>query len=125
MTSAFAGYAVVSEQIKSDKLRALAVGTAKRIDPLPDVPTFIESGYQGLEVDNWFGIVAPAGLSKETRDQLNGWFKDALQAPDVRAKFALQGLYPVGSCGDDFAALIKGRYDDYGRMIAEAGIKKE
>ena len=43
----------------------------------------------------------------------------------MKAKFALQGLYPVGTCGADFGALIKGRYDDYGRMITEAGIKKE
>ena len=43
----------------------------------------------------------------------------------MKAKFALQGLYPVGTCGADFGALIKSRYDDYGRMITEANIKKE
>jgi len=125
VTSAFSGYAVVSEQLKSDKLRALAVGTAKRIEPLPNVPTFIEEGFKGLEVDNWFGIVAPAHTPQATLAELNGWFAAALQAPEVKAKFALQGLYPVGTCGADFGALIKGRYDDYGRMITEAGIKKE
>jgi tripartite-type tricarboxylate transporter receptor subunit TctC len=125
VTSAFSGFAVVSEQLKGDKLRALAVGTAKRIDPLPDVPTFIEAGFKGLEIDNWFGIVAPAHTPKETLDQLNGWFKEALAAPEVKSKFALQGLYPVGTCGADFGALIRGRYDDYGRMITEANIKKE
>ena len=51
-------------------------------------------------------------------------FKNALAAPDVKAKFALQGLYPVGTCGADFA-LIKNSYDNYGHMINEAGIKKE
>jgi tripartite-type tricarboxylate transporter receptor subunit TctC len=125
VTSAFSGYAVVSEQLKSDKLRALAVGTAKRIDPLPNVPTFIEAGFKGLEVDNWFGIVTPAGTPKDKVAELTGWFKQGLAAAEVKAKFALQGLYPVGICGADFGALIKGRYDDYGRMITEAGIKKE
>ena len=65
VTSAFAGYAVVSENVKADKLRALAVATMKRIEPLPDVPTFDESGFKNLEVDNWFGIVAPVHTPKE------------------------------------------------------------
>ena len=96
VTSAFAGYAVVSEQIKADKLRALAVATAKRIDPLPDVPTFDEQGFKNLEVDNWFGIVAPAGTPKELLSQYSGWLKAALADPDVKAKLALQGLYQIG-----------------------------
>jgi tripartite-type tricarboxylate transporter receptor subunit TctC len=125
VTSAFSGYAVVSEQVKGDKLRALAVGTAQRIDPLPTVPTFIESGFKGLEVDNWFGILAPAGTASDKLAELTGWFKEALQDSDVKAKFALQGLYPVGTCGADFGALIKSRYDAYGQMIVEAGVKKE
>ena len=125
VTSAFAGYAVVTEHLKAGKLRALAVGTGQRAEPLPDVPTVDESGFKGVHVDNWFGIVAPAGTPKELLAQLNGWFKQALAAPEVKAKFALQGLYPVGTCGSDFGALIKSSYDNYGRMIAEAGIKKE
>jgi tripartite-type tricarboxylate transporter receptor subunit TctC len=125
VTSAFSGYAVVAENVKSDKLRAIAVGTSKRIDPLPDVPTVDESGFKGMEVDNWFGIVAPAGTPKELLAQLNGWFKAALNDPDVKARFAAQGLYPVGKCGTEFGDTIKASYDNYGKMIAEAGIKKE
>ena len=75
VTSAFAGYAVVSENIKADKLRALAVATAKRIEPLPDVPTFDESGFKNLEVDNWFGVVAPVNTSKETLAQFASWLR--------------------------------------------------
>ena len=67
VTSAFAGYAVVSENIKADKLRALAVATMKRIEPLPEVPTFDESGFKNLEVDNWFGIVAPVHTRRRKR----------------------------------------------------------
>ena len=125
VTSAFAGYAVVSENIKADKLRALGVATMKRIDPLPDVPTFDEQGFKNLEVDNWFGIVAPVHTPKETLTQIAGWLKAALQDPDVKAKLALQGLYPVGMCGDEFAAYVKKRFDDYGQMIRESNIKTE
>ena len=125
VTSAFAGYAVVSENIKADKLRALGVATMKRIDPLPDVPTFDELGFKNMEVDNWFGIVAPVHTPKETLAQIAGWLKAALQDPDVKAKLALQGLYPVGMCGDEFAAYVKKRFDDYGQMIRESNIKAE
>jgi tripartite-type tricarboxylate transporter receptor subunit TctC len=125
VTTAFAGYAVVSENVKAEKLRALAVATTKRIEPLPDVPTFDESGFKNLEVDNWFGIVAPANTPKETLNQFAGWLKAALQDPDVKAKLALQGLYPVGMCGDEFAAYIRKRFDDYGEMIRESNIKAQ
>lgn len=125
VTSAFSGLAVVSEHVKADKLRALAVGTAKRIGGMPDVPTLDESGYKGVEVDSWFGIVTPAGTPKETLAQLSGWFRAALQAPEVKAKLAMQELYPVGTCGDEYGALIRKSYDEYGRMISEAGLKKE
>jgi tripartite-type tricarboxylate transporter receptor subunit TctC len=125
VTSAFAGYAVVAEQIKADKLRALGVATLKRIDPLPDVPTFDESGFKNLEVDNWFGVIAPVNTPKDTLAQLVGWFKAALQDPEVKAKLALQGLYPVGMCGDEFGAFIHKRFDEYGEAIRETNIKPQ
>ena len=54
-----------------------------------------------------------------------GWLKAALQDPDVKAKLALQGLYPVGMCGDEFAAYVRKRFDDYGEMIKESNIKAQ
>jgi tripartite-type tricarboxylate transporter receptor subunit TctC len=124
VTSAFAGYAVVSEQIKGEKLRALAVATLKRIDPLPNVPTFDESGFKNLEVDNWFGVIAPANTPKETLGQLVGWFNAALKDKEVLTKLALQGLYPVGMCGDEFGAFIRKRYDEYGQSIRDSNLKQ-
>ena len=57
--------------------------------------------------------------------QLVGWFTAALQVPEVKAKLAVQGLYPVGKCGADFGAFIRKQYDDYGRAIREANIKPQ
>jgi tripartite-type tricarboxylate transporter receptor subunit TctC len=125
VTSAFSGYAVVSEHVKAGTLRALAVATLKRIDPLPDVPTFDESGFKNLEVDNWFGVIAPEKTPKEMLTQLSGWFATAIQAPDVKAKLAIQGLYPVGMCGDEFGAFVRKRYDDYGEAIRASGVKPQ
>ena len=125
VTSGFAGYAVVSEQIKGDMLRPLAVATLKRVDPLPDVPTFDESGFKGLEVDNWFGVIAPAGTPRETVNELAGWFAAALKVPEVKAKLALQGLYPVGLCGAEFAEFARKRYDEYGEALRATGLKAQ
>src|SRR6516162_4262793 len=97
----FANYATVSEQLNAGKLRALATGSRTRIEPLPEVPTFAESGYKDYEVENWFGIVAPAKTPKETISQLIDWYSAALQVSEIKA-LAAQGLFPVATCGADF-----------------------
>lgn len=119
VTSAFSGYAVVSEQIKAGTLRALGVATLQRIEPLPDVPTFDESGFKGLEIDNWFGVVAPARTPKDVLARYADWFGAVLKDPEVKAKLALQGLYPVGTCGDAFGELVRKRFGEYGEAIRE------
>jgi tripartite-type tricarboxylate transporter receptor subunit TctC len=118
-------YSSVAEHLKADKLRALAVVTRTRIEPLPQVPTVAESGFKDFAVDAWFGVYAPAKTPTKTVSQLAGWFSAAMQIPEVKAKFVVQGLHPVGTCGADFAAHIRKQYDDYGRVIREANIKAE
>jgi tripartite-type tricarboxylate transporter receptor subunit TctC len=125
VTSAVANYVDLVEHLKAGKLRALATFAPVRIGPLPELPTIAESGYKESEYWNWFGVVAPARTPKEAVSQLAGWFRAALQAPEVRAKLVVQGLYPVDTCGADFAAFLHKEYDDYGRVIREANIKAE
>ena len=123
VTSVFADYAAVAELLKAGKLRALAVSTRSRMEQLPDVPTFIESGYKDLDADIWFGVVAPANTPKDTLSQFTGWFTAALQVPEVKAKFAALGLLPVGTCGADFGAYLRKQYEEYGRLIRELNIR--
>jgi tripartite-type tricarboxylate transporter receptor subunit TctC len=125
VTSALATYSTSAEQLKAGRLRALAAATRTRIEPLPDVPTIAESGYKDYEVDFWLALFAPAQTPKAVVSQLAGWFAAALQAPEVKARLVVQGLYPVGTCGVDFAALLRKQYDDYGRVIREANIEAE
>jgi tripartite-type tricarboxylate transporter receptor subunit TctC len=125
VTSMLADYAGVAEQLKAGRLRALATASPTRVELLPDVPTVAESGYKDFEVDLWFGLVAPAKTPKETASRLAGWFTAALQVPEIKAKLAIQGLYPVGMCGADFATYLRKQYDEYGRIIREANIKVE
>ena len=125
VTAVLQNYSEVVEQLKADKLRALAVTSTKRIEPLPDVPTVIELGYKGYEVEVWFGVVAPAKTPKPATAQLAAWFTAAMQASDVKPKLLNLGLYPVGICGDDFGAYIRNQSEEYGRIIREANIKAE
>jgi tripartite-type tricarboxylate transporter receptor subunit TctC len=125
VTSALSDYAVVAEQIKAGRLRALATASSERIEPLPDVPTVAESGYRDYAVDVSFGLFAPAKTPKETIAQLTGLFIAALQAPETKRKLVAQGLFPIGKCGADFSVLIRKQYDEYGRIIRDANIKVE
>jgi tripartite-type tricarboxylate transporter receptor subunit TctC len=125
VTSVFTDYPPLAEQLKAGKLRALATGSRTRAEALPDVPTVAESGYKDYDVEQWFGLFAPAKTPKETVSQLVGWFTAALRVPEVKAKLVVQGLYPVGICGADFGAFFRKQYDDYGRAIREANIKVE
>jgi tripartite-type tricarboxylate transporter receptor subunit TctC len=125
VTAVLQNYSEVVEQLKAGKLRALAVTSTKRIEPLPDVPTVIELGYKDYEVEVWFGVVAPAKTPKPATAQLAAWFTAAMQASDVKPKLLNLGLYPVGICGDDFGAYIRNQSEEYGRVIREANIKAE
>ncbi|MEA3024985.1 MAG: hypothetical protein QOF91_270 [Alphaproteobacteria bacterium] len=124
VTAVMASYPNLAELIATGKLRALATASAARIEPMPNVPTVAESGFKDFESDIWFGLVAPAKTPGEATSQLGAWFTAALKDPEVTPKLAAQGLFPVGTCGADFAAPKK-QYDDYGRAIRDANIKAQ
>jgi tripartite-type tricarboxylate transporter receptor subunit TctC len=125
VTSGLATYSTASEQLDAGKLRSLATLSRKRIEPLPDVPTVGELGYKDVEQDYWIGMLAPAKTPRERILQLAGWFTAALQLPALSGKLAPLGLYPAGTCGTDFAALLRKQYEDFGRAIRAANIKAD
>ena len=111
--------------VKSGRLRALALSTAKRSAILPDVPTFEESGVQGMIVNNWFGVFAPAGLPKPLVARLHGAVMDAVKAPDVRAKLTALSMETVASTPLEFDAHLKAELARWGKVVKAAGIKPE
>jgi tripartite-type tricarboxylate transporter receptor subunit TctC len=125
VTSMFGSYSNVTAHLSAGKLRALAVGMPKRAEPLPDVPTVAESGYKDFAVDAWFGAFAPAKIPKEIVSRLANWFTAAMQVPEVKAKLVAQELYPVGTCGSDFAIYVREQYEYFGRVIRDSNIKAE
>jgi tripartite-type tricarboxylate transporter receptor subunit TctC len=125
VTAAITSYGTAAEQITAGKLRALAATSRTRITALPDVPTVAESGYVDYRIDVWLGLFAPANTPKGTVAQLADWFTAAVWSPEVGAKLMAQGLYPVGTCGADFAELLRSQYEEYGRVIREMNMKAE
>ena len=125
VTMMFGTYANVAEHLKSGKLRAIATTTPRRIDELPDLPTVAESGFPDYAVPAWFAALAPANTPKAAVSQLAAWLTAALQAPEIEQKLLIQGLYPSGLCGDEFAAHLRDQFDELGRIIRESNIKAE
>ena len=125
LTSVYADYPTVVEQLKAGALRALAVGSRRRAEALPDVPTVEESGFKDYDLDIWYGLVAPAKTPSDTLAQAADWSASAVKTADIKQKLTLQGLYPVGICGAPFGAHLQKQYEDYERVIREAQIKAE
>jgi tripartite-type tricarboxylate transporter receptor subunit TctC len=123
--SVLVNYSEVVDQFHDGKLRALATTSLTRIEPLPDVPAVAELGYRNFEADVWFGAVVPAKTPGAAVAELAAWLTAAMDAPAVKPKLATLGLYTVGKCGAEFAADLRKRFDDYGRVLREANIKSE
>jgi tripartite-type tricarboxylate transporter receptor subunit TctC len=125
VTAVFADYPTVVSQLQSGTLRGLVTTSRARVEALPDVPTFAETGVTSYEADIFYGYVAPAKTPPETISQLSGWFSAALKAPETKPKLAKQGLFPVGICDAEFGAYMRKLGDEYGRIIRESNIKAE
>jgi tripartite-type tricarboxylate transporter receptor subunit TctC len=122
VAAVWADYPTVVSQLQSGTLRGLVTTSHSRVEPLPDVPTFAETGVSNYEADIFYGLVAPAKTPPDTLAQLSHLFSTSLKAPEVRPKLAQQGLFPVGTCGAEFGAYMRRLGDDYARIIAESHI---
>lgn len=107
------------------RMRPLAVAHERRLPSLPDVPTFAELGIPGMEISNWFGIVAPKGTPKPIIDKLNQAINRALQEPDLAQRITAPGNVVGGGSPENFATLIMSETERWARLIKEKGIKPE
>ena len=107
--------------IKSGKVRALAVTTAKRAAAFPDLPT-MKSLYPEFESDNWYAMFFPKGTSKEIVAKLNAEIIKALKAPDVNEFIRKEGGDPVGSTPEELATYFKREVDKYAKVIKAANV---
>ena len=115
----------VLQHIKSGKLRALAVTTAKRSSALPDVPTLDEAGLKGFNIGTWFGVLAPAATPKDILARLNADMVKAIQSPEFRKRMDEIGAEPIGNSAEQMAQQIKGETEKFARLVKDAKVTIE
>ena len=109
--------------IRSGTLRGIALGTTARAPTAPDVPTTVELGMPELKIENWYGMIAPAGTPPATIAALNRITTTALADPAVKEKLADQGLTTVGDTPEQFRAFIAGETTKWAKVIKDAGVQ--
>jgi tripartite-type tricarboxylate transporter receptor subunit TctC len=111
--------------VRGGKIRAIAVASAARQAALPDTPTFAEAGLRDFEIDNFTGLVGPAGMPADAVARVHAAAVKALATPLVRERFASLGVQPVGDTPAQFAATIRDDLARWSKVIKAAGIKVE
>jgi len=112
-------------QVREGKLRALAVLSAARLQMLPNVPTMTEAGYPDVLGENWFGVLVPAGTSKEIVTLLHREIIEMLRQPDTEERMTALGFSVVGNTPEEFGKQIAFEVDKWAKVIRAANIKAE
>lgn len=121
----FATSLSVMPYIKANRVRALAVTTAKRVRIMPELPTVAEAGVPGFEAATWHGVLVPAGTSTAIIDRLNAEINRMLQLPDVRDRITALGAEIIGGTPREFAGHIQREIPKWAKVIKDAGVRLE
>jgi tripartite-type tricarboxylate transporter receptor subunit TctC len=123
--AASAGTPPLMPHVKSGKLRVIAVGTAKRLASLPDVPTVAEQGYPGFETSQWYGLNAPARTPAAVIQRLASEAAKAAKSPKVHERFAADDADAIGSSPSEYAAFIRKEQERWSKVVRTANIKAD
>jgi tripartite-type tricarboxylate transporter receptor subunit TctC len=118
----FSSIPPVLPHVRSGRLRALAVTSAKRFSLLPEISTVADT-VPGFEVESWYGVFAPAGTAPAIIKKLNADFAAALNSPDVKALLATDGSEVVASSPERFGTLIRAEFARWAPVVKESGAK--
>jgi tripartite-type tricarboxylate transporter receptor subunit TctC len=113
----------VRPHLPSGRLRALAVTTGKRTPAAPELPTVMEAGVPGYEVDQWYGVLTSAKVPAPIVRKLNAAINEALKSPDVVKRFSADGSTPTGSTPEQFSAHIRSEIAKWRKLVTEAKLE--
>src|SRR6266851_1460180 len=111
--------------VTAGKLRPLAAASPQRHRLLPDVPSFAELGYAGMDIALWYGVVAPAGTPQPIVQRLNAALAKILNIPDIRRSLTDQGADVQGGTPEEYDAFMREESSRWGAVVKQAGIKPE
>ena len=109
--------------IRAGQFRALAIGSAKRAEALPDVPTSAEAGFPQYRSESWFGMIGPRALPKALVSRINADTVAVLKEPGTRDKIVRAGAEPISSTPEEFAKMQRDEFVELGALIKEIGMK--
>jgi len=116
---------VILPQIQAGRLKPIALGARQRAPTAPDVPTTAEVGMPDLLIENWYGMIAPAGTPQKTIAEINRVANEAMNDPSVKQKLADQGLTVAGDTPAQFRTFIDSETTKWAKVIKDAGVKIE
>jgi len=115
----------VLPHVQQKKLNALAIGSARRVPSLADIPTIAESGVPGYEAYSWVGLIGPARMPRDLVTRINHEANEALRQKDFADKLISEGALPEGNTPEQFAAYIKAEIDKWGAVVRASNIKAD
>jgi tripartite-type tricarboxylate transporter receptor subunit TctC len=121
----FFSYITAKPHVDNGTLRMLAIAGAKRHPVIPDVPTMAEAGFPGVEMDQWFGLFAPAGTPAPIVEKLNAAFVKALESDEVQNVLRPEGANIIPGKPEALAAMIARDVVRLGQVVRESGAKPE
>lgn len=119
----FSTLSTATGAIETNRVRALAVAGSRRFEGMPDLPTMSEAGLKGFEVNNWYGLFAPAGTPKDIIERVSSEAARALSQPDVKKRLLDAGIIAMSSSPETFAAYTRAETAKWGKIIRDANIK--
>jgi len=114
---------VILPQIKAGNLKPIALGARERARQAPDVPTTAEVGMPDLLIENWYGMIGPAGLPRDVLDRINRVAVEAMSDPSVQDKLADQGLALVPQTPEQFRSFIAAESVKWAKVIKDSGVE--
>ena len=121
----YASIPPILPHVRSNRVKALGVGNAKRIPAMPEFPTISESGLPGYEAYAWAGMIGPAGMSRDIVARLNKEIVATLSQKDVIGRMHAEGTVPTPSSAEEFTAYLKSELKKWGAVVKLAGIQPE